>query len=102
MVASRAYVWINIFLLLPIYVGCRQVHMATSMFAENPLTWLEQINHYRATVTAGPNFAYQIVLNNMTENCHWDLSCLRYILNGGEPISKKIYISSWMQINNII
>lgn len=77
------------FLLLPIYVGCRQVHMATSMFAENPLTWLEQINHYRATVTAGPNFAYQIVLNNMTENCHWDLSCLRYILNGGEPISKK-------------
>ena len=27
------------------------------------------------TVTAGPNFAYQIVLNNMTENCHWDLSC---------------------------
>lgn len=50
---------------------------------------MEQINHYRATVTAGPNFAYQIVLNNMTENCHWDLSCLRYILNGGEPISKK-------------
>lgn len=59
------------FLLLPIYVGCRQVHMATSMFAENPLTWLEQINHYRATVTAGPNFAYQIVLNNMTEKAYW-------------------------------
>lgn len=39
------------FLLLPIYVGCRQVHMATSMFAENPLTWLEQINHYRANKT---------------------------------------------------
>lgn len=39
------------FLLLPIYVGCRQVHMATSMFAENPLTWLEQINHYRANST---------------------------------------------------
>ena len=36
------------FLLLPIYVGCRQVHMATSMFAENPLTWLEQINHYNS------------------------------------------------------
>lgn len=86
------------FLLLPMYVGCKQVHMNTSIFAENPLRWLDEIERYKATMTAAPNFAYQIILNNLNEKCHWDLSCLRYILNGAEPISKKI-LHTFLDVN---
>lgn len=78
------------FLFLPIYVGCKQVHMETNLFAENPLRWFDEINRYRATVTAGPNFAYQLMLDNLNRNCEWNLSCVKYILNGAEPISKNI------------
>lgn len=78
------------FLLLPIFIGCGQIHLETSRFAENPLSWLDAIHKYRASVTAAPNFAYQLVLKTISENDSWDLSCIRYILNGGEPISRNV------------
>lgn len=80
------------FLLLPIYVKCKQsVHMDALLFAQEPLQWLKAMEEYQAAVTAAPNFAYQLIIKQLksTEQT-FDLSNVRYILNGGEPISKKV------------
>lgn len=86
------------FLLLPIYVGCKQIHMETALFAENPLSWWDYIHKYRATITAAPNFAYQLLEKNLPATGNWNLACVKYILNGGEPISKKV-METFMERN---
>lgn len=78
------------FLFLPMYIGCKQIHLDTKLFAENPLKWFDVIDEYSATITAAPNFAFQLIIKNLDESMKWDLSCIRYIINAGEPISKKI------------
>lgn len=73
------------------YLGCQQVHVPTDMILQNPLKWLNLIERYQATVTWAPNFAYGLI-NDLAEEIarrQWDLSSMRFILNGGEAIVPK-------------
>ena len=74
-----------------IYCGSTQVHVATSWVLEQPLRWLELIDRYRASITWAPNFSYALVVENAEEIArqHWDLSSMRLIINGGEPVVAK-------------
>ncbi|MHA6801160.1 fatty acyl-AMP ligase [Bounagaea algeriensis] len=78
-------------------VGCLAVPMALGMetvkvtpvdFIARPLLWPELITRYRGTVTAAPNFAYAITGRRMAraEEGDFDLSSMRFTLNGAEPI----------------
>ncbi len=76
---------------LDVYLGGRQVQVATERVLQAPLLWLDLIDRYRATVTWAPNFAYALV-NERLDQCgdaQWDLSCMRFVLNGGEAIVSK-------------
>ena len=42
------------------YLGALCVLLAPSGFMQRPLTWLRAISHYRAEITASPNFAYDL------------------------------------------
>ncbi len=68
--------------------GAPVVLMAPSEFARRPVEWLRMVDRYGCTVTAGPNFAFDLCLRLITDQklAGVDLSRLRYALNGSEPI----------------
>lgn len=71
-----------------VYLGCQQVHAVTELILQEPLKWLDLIARFRATLTWAPNFAFALVNAREEEirERHWDLSSMRFILNGGEAI----------------
>jgi acyl-CoA synthetase (AMP-forming)/AMP-acid ligase II/aryl carrier-like protein len=69
-----------------------QVHinlMPTDLFVRRPVLWLQVASEKRATITCSPNFGYRHLLkvlgDRRLENV--DLSSIRSIYNGAEPIS---------------
>ncbi|HEV7962702.1 MAG TPA: AMP-binding protein, partial [Actinoplanes sp.] len=50
--------------------------------------WFRMMDRYRITVTAGPDFAYELCARVIPDEAlaGLDLSCLRYAFNGSEPI----------------
>lgn len=69
------------------YTGMRTVLMPPAT-AIRPFRWLSAIDHYRATVTVAPNFAFDLCLQKISEEqaSSLDLSSLRVIFNGAEPV----------------
>jgi acyl-CoA synthetase (AMP-forming)/AMP-acid ligase II/acyl carrier protein len=63
--------------------------MPTELFVRRPLLWLQLAARKRATVTSSPNFGYRHFLKVLGERRleDIDLSCIRSIYNGAEPIS---------------
>ncbi len=63
--------------------------MPTDLFVRRPLLWLQMAAKKRATITCSPNFGYRHFLKVLGERRleNVDLSCIRSIYNGAEPIS---------------
>jgi acyl-CoA synthetase (AMP-forming)/AMP-acid ligase II/aryl carrier-like protein len=63
--------------------------MPTELFVRRPLLWLQLAAGKRATVTSSPNFGYRHFLKVLGERRleNIDLSSIRSIYNGAEPIS---------------
>jgi acyl-CoA synthetase (AMP-forming)/AMP-acid ligase II/acyl carrier protein len=74
--------------LLPIYAGFKLVHMSPDQFLKNPITWLKAISHFKGTISAAPNFAYDLCVRRVLKNNYTqiDLSCWEVALNGAEPV----------------
>jgi 1-acyl-sn-glycerol-3-phosphate acyltransferase len=72
-----------------LYYGTRLVLMSPLAFLVRPARWLWAIHRHRGTLTAAPNFAYELCLNKVTERelDGLDLSSLRRAFNGAEPVS---------------
>jgi len=66
--------------------------MATDLFSRRPGLWLQKVSEKRASVICSPNFGYKHFLKALgdKEMPGMDLSCVRVILNGAEPISTKL------------
>ncbi|MEC1645619.1 non-ribosomal peptide synthetase [Bacillus halotolerans] len=75
-----------------VYLGCQEINVASETILMEPLKWLDWIDHYRASVTWAPNFAFGLVTDFSDEmkNRNWDLSSMRYMLNGGEAMVAKV------------
>jgi len=74
------------FLALPMTRGCSLVLQSPLAFALRPATWLERLSRHRATSTGAPNFAYALMAQLLEAGCAADLSTVRYMFSGGEPI----------------
>jgi acyl-CoA synthetase (AMP-forming)/AMP-acid ligase II/aryl carrier-like protein len=63
--------------------------MPTELFVRRPLLWLQAAAKKRATITSSPNFGYRHFLKVLGDRRleGVDLSALRLIYNGAEPIS---------------
>ncbi len=72
--------------------GCMQYLMPTSLFIRRPLLWMESVNKHRATILYSPNFGYEYFLEALDNKpaTGWDLSSVRMIINGAEPISAEV------------
>lgn len=72
----------------PLYAGVPCILMSPITFLQNPLFWLRAISHYRATISGGPNFAYELCVRkiNPEDRKGLDLSCWERAFNGAEPV----------------
>jgi fatty-acyl-CoA synthase len=76
------------FVLAPLFVARPVVFLSTPTFLKRPSLWFALIHKHRATVTFAPNFAYALATRRVTTQdlARWDLSCLRVVGCGAEPI----------------
>jgi 1-acyl-sn-glycerol-3-phosphate acyltransferase len=72
-----------------LYYGFRLVVMSPLTFLARPHSWLRAIHRYRGTLSAAPNFAYQLCARRIDERDleGLDLSTWRLAFNGAEPVS---------------
>jgi acyl-CoA synthetase (AMP-forming)/AMP-acid ligase II/acyl carrier protein len=70
-------------------VGMNHAVMDTNLFVRRPLLWMSKADELRATQLCSPNFGYKHFLKLFVRKgiADLDLSCVRLILNGAEPIS---------------
>ena len=75
-------------LLQPIFSGVPCVLMSPAYFLGRPLRWLEAISEYRGTISGGPDFAYRLCSERVSESAleRLDLSRWRVAYSGSEPI----------------
>ncbi len=75
--------------LASLYFGNPLVVMSPLAFLAGPERWLWAIHRYRGTLTAAPNFAYELCLKRLgDEQLHGlDLSSVRLMGNGSEMVS---------------
>jgi 1-acyl-sn-glycerol-3-phosphate acyltransferase len=75
--------------LCPLYGGLPLVVMSPLHFLSRPSRWLWAVHRYRATISAGPNFAYELAASRIDERelQGLDLSSWRWAFNGAEPVS---------------
>ena len=69
--------------------ACHVHQMPTDLFVRRPLLWLQLASRIRATILSSPNFGYRHYLKVLGERSveGLDLSTVRIIFNGAEPIS---------------
>jgi acyl-CoA synthetase (AMP-forming)/AMP-acid ligase II len=74
--------------LLSVYTGGLLVLISPVSFLLRPALWPETIMRYRAHMSTGPDFAYELCANRLTreELSNLDLSSWRYALNGSERV----------------
>jgi acyl-CoA synthetase (AMP-forming)/AMP-acid ligase II len=72
----------------PVYGGRRCVLMSPQSFLQRPVRWLQAVSHYKATVSGGPNFAYEMCARKITpeQRSALDLSNWKVAYNGAEPV----------------
>ena len=74
--------------LMPLFIGRPSVHMSPMSFLQKPVRWLRAISKYNVTISGGPNFAYDLCVDKITdeEMNGLDLSSWLVAFNGAEPI----------------
>lgn len=80
--------------LIGAWLGC--LHFAAPLYVMSPLSflvrpesWLWALHRYRATLSASPNFGFEFCLDKIADRDleGLDLSALRMVMNGAEPVS---------------
>ncbi|MDH5656246.1 MAG: AMP-binding protein [Spirochaetia bacterium] len=72
-----------------LYHGIPLILMSPLSFIAKPRRWLNAIDRYRGTISAAPNFAYELCANSIPDEVikKINLSSWRLAFNGAEPIS---------------
>src|SRR3954470_6644331 len=77
------------FLTIPMYVGAELVKVTPMDFLRDTLLWAKLIDKYKGTMTAAPNFAYNMFARRLRRQAtpgQFDLSTLRWALSGAEQV----------------
>ncbi|MDY6869331.1 MAG: fatty acyl-AMP ligase [Actinomycetota bacterium] len=80
------------YLTVPMYFGAELVKVTPMDFLRDTLLWAKLISKYRGTMTAAPNFAYNLLakrLRRLATPGEFDLSSLRWALSGAEQVDPR-------------
>jgi len=71
-----------------LYLGVPCILLEPAAFMQKPLRWLQAITRYRGTLSAAPNFAYELCIRKITEAQRrtLDLGCWKLAINAAEPV----------------
>ncbi|MCX7345544.1 MAG: AMP-binding protein, partial [Alphaproteobacteria bacterium] len=74
--------------LVPAFAGLKSIFLSPATVLQNPITWLAAISKYRATISGGPNFAYDLCVRRITDQqrATLDLSSWTLAFVGAEPV----------------
>ncbi|BCL81047.1 FAAL and PKS domain-containing protein [Ktedonobacteria bacterium brp13] len=74
--------------LQPLYAGYESTIMAPTTFLQRPYRWLQAVSNRKATISGGPNFAFDLAARKVTEEqkASLDLSHWEIVANGAEPV----------------
>lgn len=75
--------------LAPLLAGATQVKLDPLEFVASPSLWFEAADRHRATILCTANFALGLSVKKVADPSAFDLSRVRIIANGGEPISPR-------------
>ncbi|HVF92666.1 MAG TPA: MupA/Atu3671 family FMN-dependent luciferase-like monooxygenase [Blastocatellia bacterium] len=93
---SRCVSWLPVYhdmgligsVLQPMYGGFPSILMSPVSFLQRPVRWLQAISRYKATISGGPDFAYQLCARRVSaeQRAELDLSTWAIAFTGSEPI----------------
>jgi len=93
---SVSVTWLPVFhdmglnngIIQPLYRGRSCVLMAPQAFLQRPGRWLEAVSRYRANISGGPNFAYELCVRKIPveQRAGLDLSAWTLAYSGAEPV----------------
>ncbi|PNT61291.1 hypothetical protein BRADI_5g13250v3 [Brachypodium distachyon] len=71
--------------------GGTSILFSPMTFIRNPLLWLQTISDYHGTHSAGPNFAFELVIRRLEaeKNKVYDLSSMIFLMIAAEPVRQK-------------
>mmetsp|Transcript_13054 Transcript_13054/g.27736 ORF Transcript_13054/g.27736 Transcript_13054/m.27736 type:complete len:925 (-) Transcript_13054:125-2899(-) len=90
-----------------LYCGGTGYYMSPIAFLQRPMGWMEAVSEYRGTHLQAPNFAFGLTARKFTPEDYYnglggvtvnedgkpvkplDLSCLKHVINGAEPVTEK-------------
>jgi fatty-acyl-CoA synthase len=78
------------FVCAPLVHGGNCVIYPTLAFMWRPNSWMTLVDKHRATMSTAPNFAYRLVARRQKNVAALDLSCLRVLGCGAEPIEPAV------------
>ena len=80
------------FVIAPLYALVQVMFLPTMAFIRRPSLWLDAIHRFRGTITFAPNFAFALATRAVTASqaAQWDLSCMRALGCGAEPIQADV------------
>ncbi|MEX2205626.1 MAG: AMP-binding protein [Myxococcota bacterium] len=75
--------------LASLYYAVPSVILSPLQFLARPESWLWAIHRHRGTITASPNFGYELCVRRISDELieGLDLGSLRFAANGAEPVS---------------
>jgi acyl-CoA synthetase (AMP-forming)/AMP-acid ligase II len=81
----------------PFYVGALSVLMCPRRFAREPWQWLRAISDYKARVSGGPNFGYELCVQRAgrMQKDALDLSHWKLAFNSAEPVKCETLQRFW-------
>ncbi|WP_030326416.1 hybrid non-ribosomal peptide synthetase/type I polyketide synthase [Streptomyces sp. NRRL B-3229] len=79
--------------LVPMAAHLKQIRIEPLSFAKRPALWFEAAARHRATLLSAANFALGLAVRSVpaTALAGLDLSCVRLLLVGAEPISPRVW-----------
>ncbi len=75
-------------MLATVWLGSNSVFMTPAAFLQRPLRWLQAISQYRGYISGGPNFAFDLCVDKISDaqKRELDLSSWKVAFSGAEPI----------------
>ena len=72
----------------PLFAGLPAVLMSPIALAQKPFLWLQALSKYKITTSGGPNFAYDLLCQKVTDEqrATLDLSHWQVAFTGAEPV----------------